>query len=726
MKVSLFIPPLTQINTPYPATAYLKGFLNETVYTNCSQSDLGLELILGIFNKETIAELFDEASLKKNLSENVQHILSQRHRYEFCVDAVIRFLQNKNITLAHKICAGDYLPQASRFEALNEEVEWLFGSMGIHDKAKMLCTLFIEDVGDLIIECISPYFGFSRYAEDIARSATSFDPLLNLLQEKNNSIDAILISIVDRHIEREQPDIVIFTIPFPGNVYGAFKAGQHIKNKYPNIKIAMGGGFPNTELRSLTDARVFDFTDFISLDDGERPILNILEYLAGKREKALLKRTFIREDNKVVYINGCKMPDIAHSKTGTPDYTGLLLDGYISMLEMANPMHRLWSDGRWNKLTVAHGCYWKKCSFCDISLDYIGRYEPAAASILADKIETIIAQTGTTGFHFVDEAAPPLVMRDLALEILDRKLDISWWANIRFEKTFSDDLCKLLAASGCIAVTGGLEVASDRLLQMMEKGVSVAQVSQVASNFTQAGIMVHAYLMFGFPTQTAQETIDSLEVVRQLFEAQVLQSGFWHRFSMTAHSPVGLNPAKYQVIKIGPEDGSFANNDLIHEDPTGCDHDLFAEGLRKSLYNFMMENCLDWPVQDWFDFKAPKTTLPAKLIQMHINEGSGSDEEKLQYKICWTGNLPTFTPQGKNVKVGIETPHGTIITKLDVTSANFVEHKLTSLTAFHKALPTLSDFLTEYTNETNLQKEHLLYSESWSAIRDAGLLLIRF
>lgn len=726
MKISLFIPPLTQINTPYPATAYLKGFLNETVYNNCSQSDLGLELILGIFNKKKIGELFDEAALKKDLSPNAKDILSQRHRYEFCVDAVIRFLQNKNITLSHKICAGDYLPQASRFNALNEEVEELFGSMGIHDKAKMLCTLFIEDIGDLIIECISPYFGFSRYAEDIARSATSFDPLLKLLESKNNSIDNILISIIDQHIALEQPDVVLFTIPFPGNVYGAFKSGQHIKKTYPHIKILMGGGFPNTELRSLSDPRVFDFTDFITLDDGERPVLNVLEYLEGKREHALLKRTFVRENNQVVYINGCKMPDIAHSKTGTPDYTDLLLDSYISMLEMANPMHRLWSDGRWNKLTAAHGCYWKKCSFCDISLDYIGRYEPASASILADKIETIIAQTGTTGFHFVDEAAPPLVMRDLAVEILDRKLDISWWANIRFEKTFTDDLCKLLAASGCIAVTGGLEVASDRLLQLMEKGVSVEQVSQVASNFTQAGIMVHAYLMFGFPTQTAQETIDSLEVVRQLFEAQVLQSGFWHRFSMTAHSPVGLNPAKYQVVKIGPEDGSFANNDLIHEDPKGCDHDLYAEGLRKSLYNYMLANCLDWPVQDWFDFKTPKTTLAPTLIQSYINSREDDDEEKLNYKICWLGITPTFTPQGKNVKVGIETPHGIIITKLDAKSGNFLEQQLTKTIASQKSLVTLAAFLDLYTAETGYPKENLLHSETWSAIRNAGLLLIRF
>lgn len=54
--------------------------------------------------------------------------------------------------------------------------------------------------------------------------------------------------------------------------------------------------------------------------------------------------------------------------------------------------------------------------------------------------------------------------------------------------------------------------------------------------------MVHAYLMYGFPTQTAQETIDSLEMVRQMFEQGIIQSGFWHQFAMTAHSPVGLDP----------------------------------------------------------------------------------------------------------------------------------------------------------------------------------------
>lgn len=167
-----------------------------------------------------------------------------------------------------------------------------------------------------------------------------------------------------------------------------------------------------------------------------------------------------------------------------------------------------------------------KCTFCDISLNYISHYEANSAGLLCDRMEQLIHQTGEHGFHFVDEAAPPSLMRALAVEILKRRLIVSWWTNIRFEKSFTRDLCCLLKASGCIGVSGGLEVASDRLLALIQKGVQVDQVARVMMNFNQAGILVHAYLMYGFPTQNEQETIDSLEMVRQLFSTGILKSGF--------------------------------------------------------------------------------------------------------------------------------------------------------------------------------------------------------
>jgi len=135
------------------------------------------------------------------------------------------------------------------------------------------------------------------------------------------------------------------------------------------------------------------------------------------------------------------------------------LSRYLQLIDTLNPAHRLWADGRWNKITLAHGCYWRKCSFCDVKLDYIQHYETAAVTRLVDEMERLIAQTGHRGFHFVDEAAPPKVLRELALELLRRNLGVTLWGNIRFEKTFTPDLCRLLSAAGLVAVTGGLEVA---------------------------------------------------------------------------------------------------------------------------------------------------------------------------------------------------------------------------------------------------------------------------
>ncbi|NJK95026.1 MAG: hypothetical protein HC905_09050 [Bacteroidales bacterium] len=179
------------------------------------------------------------------------------------------------------------------------------------------------------------------------------------------------------------------------------------QKNYPRVKVVLGGGFANTELRSVTDPRIFEFVDFITLDDGEAPLKHLTEFLNGERKPENLKRTFACINNKVVYLNGSDEKDISQRDTGTPDYSDLLLNQYISVIEVTNPMHRLWSDGRWNKLTLAHGCYWGRCTFCDTSLDYIKRFEPNTIQLICNRIEEIIQQTGHTGFHFVDEAAPP-------------------------------------------------------------------------------------------------------------------------------------------------------------------------------------------------------------------------------------------------------------------------------------------------------------------------------
>jgi hypothetical protein len=724
-KLLLVTAPFTQLNTPYPATMYLKGFLN-TIGVSSFQADLGIEVILALFSKEGLTKVFNIIEKGEfEVSDNSFRIHQLKDDYIQTIDDVIRFLQNKNPTLAHLICDRSFLPEAGRFENL-EELQWAFGSMGIQDKARHLATLYLEDIGDLIIETIDPNFGFSRYAERLGRTASSFDALEESLLKTNSFVSELLLQLLEEKIQIAKPSLVCLSVPFPGNLFASLKCGQYIKQHYPEIKIVMGGGYANTELRSLSDPRVFNYLDFIALDDGEKPLISLIAYLNGESEANQLKRIYECNDGKVYYHNESKETDIAQKDLGTPDYSNLSLDKYLSVIELANPMHRMWSDGRWNKLTLAHGCYWGKCTFCDVSLDYIKRYEPVTASLICDRIETIISQTGETGFHFVDEAAPPNLLKELSLEILRRSLKVSWWTNIRFEKHFTSDLAYLMKASGCIAVAGGLEVASDRLLTLMKKGVTVEKVAQVANALTEAGIMVHAYLMYGFPTETEQETIDSLEMVRQLFKNEVLQSGFWHLFAMTSHSPVGLNPSAYQVEKIGPEFEGFADNDLYHADPTGAKHEKFSDGLRISLFNYMNGLGLEEDLSIWFKFKTPRTTIPKRFI--HKSLGNQNTPYRHYINLVWLGQIPELHIETQNnTEQGLlecYNKKNNLSLKLDLREAKWLLKVLEQCHFHQKESVLYSSIEASYKEEISDNFDQFWKSETIQILRANGLLLI--
>ncbi|HRO42118.1 MAG TPA: radical SAM protein [Flavipsychrobacter sp.] len=729
IPVYLITPPFTQLNTPYPATAYLKGFL-KTRGIASYQSDLGIEFTLALFSRAGLAGMFARAR-RDGLSENAQRIALLADEYVETIDAVVGFLQGRNATLAHLISRGGRLPEAGRFGQM-DGLEMAFGKMGVQDRAKHVATMYLEDLSDFIQEAVDPHFGFSRYAERLGRSANSFDELYAALQQPLSYVDELTVKILGERMQMLKPSVVGVSVPFPGNLFSAFRCAQWVKQHYPNAKVAMGGGFANTELRSVSDARVFEFFDFIMLDDGEAPLENLIAFAEGRIVAEDLKRTFLVEEGRVKFMDNKRCTDYRQGQVGTPDYSDLLLDKYISAIEVTNPMHSLWSDGRWNKLTMAHGCYWGKCTFCDISLPYIKAYEPITASLLCDRMEELMAQTGQHGFHFVDEAAPPALMRALALEIIKRKIVVSWWANIRFEKAFTRDLCLLLKASGCIAVSGGLEVASDRLLQMIQKGITVKQVAKVNKHFTEAGIMVHAYLMYGFPTQTAQETIDSLEMVRQMFEAGILQSAFWHQFAMTAHSPVGLSPETFGVQKESLLVGSFANNDVVHIDPTGADHEAFSYGLKKSLFNYMHSTCFDFPLQKWFDFKVPRTTVPTDYIVKALEEEELATM-KATAKVVYLGKPPvvehiTMSKKGNTWELTSLTFHSrkeSLDIKLDRMQGDWLMAILRRLSVHeNNATLTLQQVKEDYENAGLEDFELLWFNKPVNQLYKVGLLML--
>ncbi len=685
-KILLVVAPMVQVNTPYPATAYLKGFL-ATQGIQADQADPGLELVLRLFSAEKLRLLATQItnpkslqaaarlekksrsadrlgarnpkrsslrSSKRELAPELLFFLDALEDYCRALPLAISTLQaagtfspGKNRPLARptpeeirQMAARDVFPEGPRFQSLHEEGPILraFHELAELEKAQHLASLFLDDLADYYRLGDSPHFQFSRYGEKLAASTPSFDALHQSLQQ-TTLVDETLLEVTEELLQRYQPEILCISLPFSGTVFGGLRMGRLAKER--GITVIMGGGYANTELRRLTDPRFFAYTDYVTLDDGERPLLTLLESLgvttsAQNQIKAAngsaqhqmpaanakpLFRTYSLENGQVVYSPGVEK-DIPFRETGTPNYTGLPLDRYLSLYEMLNPVTKLWSGYFWNKLTLAHGCYWHKCSFCDVHLDYIGRYETQKAEEIADKMELVARQTGRSGFHFVDEAAPPALLRALSEELIRRKTNFTWWGNIRFDKTFTPELAHKMKAAGCVAVTGGLEVASPRILALIEKGVTLEQVAKVTKAFHEAGIFVHAYLMYGFPTQTTQETVDSLEVVRQLFQEKCLQSAFWHRFAATVHSPVGKNPQKYGITLAPPakrsKHGFFSENDLVFHDPTPTDHDFLGQGLRKALYNYMHGVGIAEDVRSWFGKPVPKPQIPANFIAAQL------------------------------------------------------------------------------------------------------------
>lgn len=620
MRILLITPPILQCNTPYAATPLLTASLR-AAGLDAHQADASQALFLRIFSRHGLERVRAALLAHPPTGDAGRHFVAQAPRYLAAIDPVIRFLQGKDPTLCHRLLGGDFLPRGPRFDVMHAQetdadgtLHWAFGSMGVADHARYVATLFLDDLAQVIREDIDPAFGLSRYEEQLAVSLPTFDPLLARLQAPPTLVDDAIDAIAGELWAAHQPGFIGITVPFPGCLYGALRLARRLRQLGPGLPVALGGGYVNTELRDLQEPRLFDDVDYVCLDAGPGALVAVIRHAQGQATEAELVRTFVRRGGVIQLTERPPAPVRERvAELPPPTYDGLPLGDYVSVMEMLNPMHALWSTGRWNKLMLAHGCYWQRCSFCDTSLDYIKAYAPSSAQRVVDNMERVAAETGQTGFHFVDEAAPPALLRRMAEEILRRGLAFTWWGNIRFEKTFDRELTAQLAASGCIAVTGGLEAFTDRLLTLIDKGFTVPEATRVCDAFAGAGILVHAYLMYGLPTQTARETVDCLERVRQLFLHRCIHSAYWHRFTATVHSDMGQQAERFSMTTT-PRPATFARNEIPFRDRLTVDHTMLGEGLRKALYNYMHGVGLEQDVRAWFPAKTPRPSVPPDEI----------------------------------------------------------------------------------------------------------------
>ena len=459
-------------------------------------------------------------------------------------------------------------------ETVDELIELLQGNAPA--EAKLAASAVIDELALAIRDEIDPAFGFSRYAARIGASAADFGEIERLVRHRG-VIDRPLERHLEAAIAATAPTVIGVTCPFPGTLVAAFKIARYVRRRHPGIRLVIGGGFVSTELREMTDPRPRRYFDDFLFDEGYGPWVKLLSPRRASRLPA--PGAFVR-----------------------PVYDGIDWSEYFDVVETENPMHRLWSVGRWRKLVMARGCYWHRCAFCDVKLPYIGSFRMPCAEEIVDAMESLGTQ-----FHFVDEAMPPALVKAVSREIIRRKFRCEWWGNVRFDAAFTPELARLMAKAECIAVTGGLECADDRLLALMKKGITLASSRKVLAAFRAAGIMVHAYLMYGFPTQTEDEAFAALDWVRGLFRDDLIQSAFYHRFALTVHSPVAADPERFGIVpdddpRPGPH-GRFCRNEIGYREPGAPDWGAIGRRLELALYNYMEGRALSRRAAYWRKLK---------------------------------------------------------------------------------------------------------------------------
>ena len=641
MNVLLVQPPFVQLNSPYPATAYLASFLRREGHT-AQVVDLSIELFHRIFSAAGLDRVFSEAgrrfagripSLDRPIRENLLRYLSNADRYVESIDRIVGLLASGDDALAHAMSTAGRIPWGHRSEGFLEAND---GAISAAD-APLLASLVVEDVADFVRFSLDADFSLVRYAETKASSQPDFRVVEDAARDSWLFDTFFRPLVADTLRAADRPDLVCVTVPFPGTLPGALAFAEEAKRIFGrNLPVAFGGGYVSTELRALRDAGIFTYADFLCYDAGFGALAALLEHLRTG-EDAFHKTIVLREGWLVAHgFDGADLerfriepmyetfasPRLADWRAVDerairdvfPDYAGLDFTRYVRIVEGTNPMHALWSDTKWLKARLAHGCYWRRCAFCDTTLEYIARFAPSVPELLHAHLAAQAEATDQRGVHFVDEALPVPHLVRFALENLRRGRPLSFWGNARLDRRLTPDACAVLAEGGLVGLSAGLEIATEQGLETTRKGITLQGAVASLAALKANGILAHAYLIYGWPGQPERDLVDSMEIVRQLFAAGLVDSAFWHRFILTRHSPIyaewkaGL---RSDLAVIEPE-WTFGSNDLAFEGEERFER--YGPGLDEALGAWMECESLERSVTAWFAFKVAKPSVGPDLV----------------------------------------------------------------------------------------------------------------
>ena len=667
-NVITVIPPLLQLNSPYPSGAYLTAFFKTEGY-DAHWTDLSLRLFYEIFSRSGLTRLFElsekralqlaseaEGRGDDNTAFNLRRYISQKESWIEWIDFITAVLSGGGAReKEHQFLYSPFAPRGNRMENYLSEVSES-GREPTVDDMRFLCSFALADLSDYITVAFDPQFSLVRYAESLAVDSRSFSDFEK--QIDSPVMEYFYKPVLKKFFQELPASLICISIPFAGTFLPALYTARWFKQQFgEKVFVCIGGGFVNTELREANDPSLAKYIDAISYDRGYGSYHALLTLPREAGQSIYKLRMFVKKSDGSVKVIEPIWQDAEAEKYENqitakiiPDYSDIDFSVYPRMCDDTNAMHRIWTDGTWIKAYLAHGCYWHRCAFCDTSLDYVCGYKPTDIEPLFNGLLKTAREKGVYGIHFVDEALPPVALKKFALLNARAGNPLYFWGNVRFEKTFTKDLAAFLSYCGLGGVSAGIESATGTGLESINKGTDIASITRACCAFKEAGILVHAYMIYGFWNDTPQSIIDSMETLRQFFTAGLLDSAFWHKFVLTRNSTVYNQWKKEGTLNLVSREESssaFARNNLHFKGEEKFNK--FGIPLEAALNSWMHGERLEQKIQKWFDFSVPQPSVSRNFIETRIEEyeqinkaRADSLNENMIQNIWWLGGTPVL------------------------------------------------------------------------------------
>ena len=565
MKVSLLFPPTWHPSQPYLSLPSLTGFLAQGGVTNVSQRDLGIELLDGVVTQSYGAELYQELVDKQRAleqertgetgpgsAEHLARVVESLDRFPYLID---------RIEPAKETLRGEgFYDIESYKESLFLIDKWL----------EVLSTLYFPTRLTVVDNQFGNYSIYSsKDLMKIIRDETQ-NPYIKLFRER------FIQSIVG-----DQPDLIGVSITATSQIIPGLTLCRLIKEAAPDIHLTIGGSIFTRLVDNLRRCpSLFDLTDDIIVFEGETALLELVNQLDGKKDFSKVPNLIYRQNGKITVNQPFYSENI--NQLPAPNYDGFPLGLYLSP-EPVLPVQ------------FSRGCYYKDCAFCALTLDHqnFRQKEPGRT---VEELEWLKQRYGAQRFFFTDECFALSPTKRLCQQIIDKKLDIKWTCEMRFEKHLTRELLASMRDAGCLKIVFGLESFNQRVMDFMKKGIKQEWVRRIADDCVDLGIAVHCYIIVGFPTEKEEEARETMNFI---VENKRLNSSYGFScqpclFDLEKEAPIMSDPGSYGIRRIMRPSAEDLSLGFFYEVSEGMTPDE-AERLYQHVYEKVSEVVCELP-----------------------------------------------------------------------------------------------------------------------------------